>query len=57
MRSNFRSYLRSAMLIGTAAGLTVAGVALLTEAMGGTVEVSNLDGGGALFTVSLPAEG
>jgi signal transduction histidine kinase len=45
------------MLIGTAAGLTVAGVALLTEAMGGTVEVSNLDGGGALFTVSLPAEG
>src|SRR5439155_12871057 len=39
------------------AGLGLAIVRELTEAMGGAVEVENSDGGGASFTVTLPGLG
>jgi len=39
------------------AGLGLAIVHELTEAMGGSAAVENLDGGGAIFTIHLPREG
>jgi signal transduction histidine kinase len=43
---------RSERAVGSGLGLAI--VKELIEAMGGTVEASNADGGGAQFTLSLP---
>jgi signal transduction histidine kinase len=41
--------------VGTGAGLGLAIVAGITTEHGGTVEVENVAGGGARFTIRLPA--